>query len=112
MERPDVLVLDEPTSALDTVSEVAIRRTLAQLRGEVTVIIVAHRLSTLEICDRLLEVSSYAVTESSNRTRRSAHWHSTTRPSRRTCPTLHPTDPQAPAFVELRGRPGGERVHR
>ncbi len=63
VERPDVLVLDEPTSALDTVSEVAIRRTLAQLRGEVTVIIVAHRLSTLEICDRLLEVSSYAVTE-------------------------------------------------
>lgn len=63
VERPDVLVLDEPTSALDTASELAIRQTLAQLRGEVTVIIVAHRLSTLEICDRLLGMSDCTIAE-------------------------------------------------
>lgn len=51
--RPDVVVLDEPTSALDLLSEEAIRRTLEDLRGRVTLVIVAHRLSTLRICDRV-----------------------------------------------------------
>lgn len=51
--RPDILVLDEPTSALDLLSEEAIRRTLEALRGRVTLVIVAHRLSTLRICDRV-----------------------------------------------------------
>ncbi|CAN5859131.1 ABC transporter transmembrane domain-containing protein [soil metagenome] len=52
--KPDLLVLDEPTSALDGESEAAIQRTLQQLKGQVTMVIVAHRLSTLSICDRLL----------------------------------------------------------
>lgn len=52
--EPDLLILDEPTSALDAVSEAAIQRTLKALHGKVTTIIVAHRLSTLEHCDRLL----------------------------------------------------------
>lgn len=51
---PDVLVLDEPTSALDVVSEAAVQGSLAQLHGQVTLIVVAHRLSTLSICDRVL----------------------------------------------------------
>lgn len=51
--RPDLLVLDEPTSALDGESEAAIQRTLEDLKGRVTMVIVAHRLSTLSICDRL-----------------------------------------------------------
>lgn len=50
---PQILVLDEPTSALDGESEAAIQRTLTALRGEVAMIIVAHRLSTLSICDRI-----------------------------------------------------------
>ncbi|CAB4576689.1 MAG: ATP-binding cassette domain-containing protein [Actinobacteria bacterium] len=54
VERPDVLILDEPTSSLDAISEVAIRETLDRLRTAATVIIVAHRLSTLTICDRIL----------------------------------------------------------
>ncbi|WCO65846.1 ABC transporter ATP-binding protein [Iamia majanohamensis] len=52
--RPDLLVLDEPTSALDGESEAAIGQTLAALKGRVTMVIVAHRLSTLTICDRLV----------------------------------------------------------
>ena len=48
---PDVMILDEPTSALDLVSEERIRETLASLRDKVTLVIVAHRLSTLRICN-------------------------------------------------------------
>ena len=52
--KPDLLVLDEPTSALDGDSETAIQRTLESLKGGVTMVLVAHRLSTLSICDRLV----------------------------------------------------------
>lgn len=54
--QPAVLVLDEPTSALDARSEALIRDTLNDLRGEVTVVVIAHRLSTLDICDRIMVV--------------------------------------------------------
>ncbi len=57
VERPDLLILDEPTSSLDARSEALIRTTLDNLRHETTVIIVAHRLSTLDICDRLIVVN-------------------------------------------------------
>ncbi len=49
-----VLVLDEPTSSLDVHSEGQIQETLTQLQGEMTLVIIAHRLSTLSICDRLV----------------------------------------------------------
>ena len=51
---PRVLVLDEPTSALDGRSEHLIRRTLSELRGHVTVVVISHRLATVEDCDLLL----------------------------------------------------------
>jgi ABC-type multidrug transport system fused ATPase/permease subunit len=54
--RPEILVLDEPTSALDVHSELLVRQTLADLHGSTTVIVIAHRLSTLEICDRLFVI--------------------------------------------------------
>lgn len=54
--QPELLVLDEPTSSLDPRSEELIRETLRGLAGEVTVVIVAHRMSTLEACDRLIAV--------------------------------------------------------
>lgn len=52
--RPKVLVLDEATSALDNETEYEITRTLNELRGEVTVIVVAHRLSTVKSADEIL----------------------------------------------------------
>lgn len=55
--KPDVLVLDEATSALDTKSEQAFLRTVDSLAGTVTLIIVAHRLSTVENCDTVLWLS-------------------------------------------------------
>jgi ABC-type multidrug transport system fused ATPase/permease subunit len=54
--RPEVLVLDEPTSALDPHSEALIGESLAGLRHELTLFIIAHRMSTLEICDRVMVV--------------------------------------------------------
>lgn len=59
--RPCLLVLDEPTSALDGVTEALIRDTIGALRGSVTVIVVAHRPSTLEVCDRIVTIDAGAV---------------------------------------------------
>jgi ABC-type multidrug transport system fused ATPase/permease subunit len=58
---PSVLVLDEPTSALDLASEAAIQRSLADLKGTITLIIVSHRPSLLETCDRVLTVQGGQV---------------------------------------------------
>lgn len=56
VEQPDVLILDEPTSALDARSEHVIRATLKDLQERMTVVIIAHRLSTLDMCDRLMVI--------------------------------------------------------
>jgi ATP-binding cassette, subfamily B, bacterial len=53
----DVIVLDEPTSALDMRSESLMQETIGELKGAATVIIIAHRLSTLSACDRIMVVS-------------------------------------------------------
>jgi ABC-type multidrug transport system fused ATPase/permease subunit len=52
--RPRILVLDEPTSALDPTSERLIQESLTALRGSLTLFVIAHRLSTLDICDRVI----------------------------------------------------------
>ncbi|HMD56060.1 MAG TPA: ABC transporter ATP-binding protein [Solirubrobacteraceae bacterium] len=54
--HPEVLVLDEPTSALDPHSERLIQGSLEGLRHEMTLFIIAHRLSTLDICDRVMVI--------------------------------------------------------
>jgi ATP-binding cassette, subfamily B, bacterial len=54
--QPEVLVLDEPTSALDPRSEVLIQESLTALKDSVTLFIVAHRMSTLDICDRVMVI--------------------------------------------------------
>lgn len=54
--QPELLILDEPTSALDMESEVLVRSAIAALRGQTTAVIIAHRMSTLEICDRILVI--------------------------------------------------------
>jgi ABC-type multidrug transport system fused ATPase/permease subunit len=54
--NPDLLILDEPTSALDMKSESVIRDTIASLSGRVTVVVIAHRLSTLDVCNRLMVI--------------------------------------------------------
>lgn len=49
--EPSVLVLDEATSALDNETEKQITDTILNLKGKITIISIAHRLSTLENCD-------------------------------------------------------------
>lgn len=51
---PTVLLLDEPTSALDMRSEALIQQTFEELRGSLTMLIVAHRMTTLRRSDRLM----------------------------------------------------------
>jgi ATP-binding cassette, subfamily B, bacterial len=51
---PDVIVLDEPTSSLDPKSESLVREALSALAPRVTLFIIAHRLSTLDTCDRIM----------------------------------------------------------
>lgn len=53
-KQADVLVLDEATSALDDNTERAVMNALAQLGSEITVLMIAHRLSTLSRCDAIL----------------------------------------------------------
>lgn len=55
---PDVLVLDEATSALDSKTEESVMNSINKLVGEKTIIIIAHRLSTLENCDKIFEVKN------------------------------------------------------
>lgn len=52
--KPKLLVLDEATSALDASTELAIASAIQQLRGKVTLIVIAHRLSTVVDADKLI----------------------------------------------------------
>jgi len=52
--NPSMLVLDEPTSALDMRSESLVHETLSELKSSVTLFVIAHRLSTLNTCDRIM----------------------------------------------------------
>lgn len=54
--NPDILILDEATSALDNETEAVVMESINQLQGMKTLIIVAHRLSTIRKCDRIYEI--------------------------------------------------------
>lgn len=60
---PAVLVLDEATSSLDTATEGGVMEAVRALRGEKTIIIVAHRLSTIEHCDKVFRIEDGRVIE-------------------------------------------------
>lgn len=52
--KPEVMVFDEATSSLDSQNEKAIQKTIYSLKGKITLIIVTHRLTTVEGCDVLI----------------------------------------------------------
>jgi ABC-type multidrug transport system fused ATPase/permease subunit len=60
---PWLLILDEATSALDSESEQVIQAALASLRGSCSMLVVAHRLKTVEIADEILVLSHGKVVE-------------------------------------------------
>jgi ABC-type multidrug transport system fused ATPase/permease subunit len=55
-KQADVLVLDEATSALDDATEKAVMRAIDALGKDMTILMVAHRVSTLRSCDRIFEL--------------------------------------------------------
>ena len=61
-DNPAILVLDEATSALDTETETAVMESIDSLHGSKTMIIVAHRLTTIRNCDRIYEISGGKAT--------------------------------------------------
>lgn len=63
LEDTPILILDEPTSALDSESEAYIQHALAMLRGDKTIIVVAHRLATVVKADQLLVVDDGRIVE-------------------------------------------------
>lgn len=54
--RPEILVLDEATAALDNETETAVMESIDALQGQITMIIVAHRLTTIRNCDKIYEI--------------------------------------------------------
>jgi ATP-binding cassette subfamily B protein len=71
--RPHVLVLDEPTSALDPHSETLIQESLTSLRSELTMFTIAHRMSTLDMCDRVMVILDGRVDAFDTRTQLQAN---------------------------------------
>ena len=55
--NPDIIVLDEATSALDNETEKAVMEAIDALQGHKTLIIVAHRLTTIRNCDKIYEIA-------------------------------------------------------
>lgn len=63
LREPELLVLDEATSSLDTEHELAIRQALHSLHGNVTVLVIAHRLSTVSHADTIVVLDRGQVVE-------------------------------------------------
>jgi ATP-binding cassette, subfamily B, bacterial len=63
LKNPPILILDEGTSALDNISERLVQRAIAAARADRTVILVAHRLSTLREADRILVFDDGRIVE-------------------------------------------------
>ena len=55
---PQLLILDEATSALDNASENAVVEALKNLHGKITMLVIAHRLTTIEYCDKIVTIGS------------------------------------------------------
>lgn len=62
--KPGLLVMDEATSALDAESEAEIQKALNSMRGKVTVVLIAHRLNTIQHADKVILVEDGQVRDS------------------------------------------------
>jgi ATP-binding cassette, subfamily B, bacterial PglK len=60
-KKAEILILDEATSALDSKTEQAVMNAIDNLEEGLTILVIAHRLSTLESCDKVIEVGSEGV---------------------------------------------------
>jgi ATP-binding cassette subfamily C protein len=63
LRRPMLLVLDEATSALDSENERKIQQAIESLHGELTIVVIAHRLSTVRHADQIVVMEGGRVAE-------------------------------------------------
>jgi ATP-binding cassette subfamily B protein len=63
LRRPRILILDDSLSAVDTETDAFIRAELAKLRGRMTVIVIAHRITTLAGADRILVLERVSLAD-------------------------------------------------
>lgn len=63
LQNPDILILDEPTSALDSESEHYIQQAFERIAEDRTVIVIAHRLSTVERANQIVVLADGAIVE-------------------------------------------------
>ena len=66
IKKPKILILDEATSALDSKSEFELQEQLNLLNKDMTIIIVAHRLSTIKNCDKIVVIEKGEIKEIGN----------------------------------------------
>jgi ATP-binding cassette, subfamily B, bacterial PglK len=59
--RADVIIFDEATSALDNETEAAVMQAIETLGRDITILIIAHRLTTLRNCDRIVELANGGI---------------------------------------------------
>ena len=64
LRRPTLLLLDEATSSLDHENERLIQQAIERLHGELTIVIIAHRLSTVQNADQIIVLDQGRVVES------------------------------------------------
>jgi ATP-binding cassette, subfamily B, bacterial MsbA len=63
VRKPDLLILDEATNALDNVTEMAVQETIATLARTCTIVIIAHRMSTLRLANRVIVMAGGRIVE-------------------------------------------------
>ena len=63
LKNPPILILDEATSELDSESEMLVQRALANLMAGRTVVVIAHRLSTVRRAERIVVIDRGAICE-------------------------------------------------
>jgi len=63
-KRADVIVFDESTSALDSETEMAVMQSIESLSDDITILIIAHRLSTLKNCTQIVEMGNNGILSS------------------------------------------------
>lgn len=67
-KRAKVLIFDEATSALDTTTEEAVMESIEGLSNDLTIIMIAHRLSTVQSCDRIIRFADGEITSDASPT--------------------------------------------
>ncbi|QVL29937.1 ABC transporter ATP-binding protein [Telmatocola sphagniphila] len=101
LKDPPILILDEATSALDTISERIVQQAIEQARSDRTVIMIAHRLSSLQDTDRIFVFDSGRIVEQGNYQSLIEHggiFTELAQPNPENSRPLHPSSREAPAY--------------